>query len=191
MHLSQFPFIFNALQETMRNQPVHAYQIAISDATDTREFLHYPQNAQASELSSFYMRPIIYDLLNIKPEPITVHCTTVDAFCCEKNIQHIDFLKIDTEGSELAVLRGAERLLKNQCIKHIQFEYGGTYVDAKITLKQVMTLLTRYDYVLFRVFNGGLIHIVRWNDVLENYAYSNYIAIPKEYATPFTVIDNL
>lgn len=185
------PTIFTLLKVTMWNKPVQAYQVALSDVEGVREFLYYSQNEQSSELSTFYTRPIVYNLLGILPERINVTCTTLDIFCFAKNIPYIDFLKIDTEGSELAVLKGAQQLLKTQRIKHIQFEYGGTYTDAEITLKQVITLLTHYDYVLFRIFNKGLIHIANWNDTLENYAYSNYIAVLKEHAYPFTVIDNL
>jgi FkbM family methyltransferase len=38
---------------------------------------------------------------------ISVECTTVDLFCVERNIKKIDVLKIDTEGFDLEVLKGA------------------------------------------------------------------------------------
>ena len=44
--------------------------------------------------------------------PITVKCTTVDLFCAERNIKRIDVLKIDTEGFDLEVLKGANAMLK-------------------------------------------------------------------------------
>lgn len=37
---------------------------------------------------------------------------TVDSYCAEKGIQRIDVMKIDTEGSEPAVIRGAKRALE-------------------------------------------------------------------------------
>jgi len=185
------PVIFNVLSEKMLNKPIKAYELALSDVNGMRDFLLYSQNEQVSELSSFYSRPILYNLLGIKPKIITVKSATLDKFCCEKNIKHIDFLKIDTEGSELAVLKGAQAFLKNKAIQHIQFEYGGTYTDAGTTLKQVMSLLTSCEYVIFRIFSKGLIHIASWDDSLENYAYSNYVAVLKENAYQFSLIDNL
>lgn len=43
-----------------------------------------------------------------------VQVTTLDDFCAEKNISRIDVLKIDAEGFDLEVLRGAERLLSGK-----------------------------------------------------------------------------
>ena len=102
---------------------------------------------------------------------------TLDSFCKKNQILHIDFLKIDTEGSELGVLLGAHNLLTNKQIEIIQFEYGGTYPDAGITLKEVYNLLEKNGYRVFRIIPNGLIQISRWRDALENARYSNYLAI--------------
>ncbi len=57
-----------------------------------------------------------------------VEVKRLDDYCKENNIDHIDFLKIDTEGFDFEVIKGCGRFIKN--IKYIQFEdferfYGG------------------------------------------------------------------
>ena len=61
----------------------------------------------------------------------------LDSYCIEQSISEIDLLKIDVEGFELEVLKGATNMLKSGRIKSIQFEYGGTYIDANIFFKTV------------------------------------------------------
>lgn len=68
-------------------------------------------------------------------------------YCKDNNIKSIDFIKIDTEGYELEVLKGMGDILKN--IKIIQFEYGGTYISAKITLNDVITHLKNHGFHKF------------------------------------------
>jgi FkbM family methyltransferase len=53
---------------------------------------------------------------------IEVRTMKLDTFEKENNIKHIDFLKIDVEGSERYVLSGATELLKNGLIDIFSFE---------------------------------------------------------------------
>src|SRR6202000_2895078 len=46
----------------------------------------------------------------------------LDTFCEQQNISKIAILKLDTQGFELHVLRGAERLLSSKAIKLIYLE---------------------------------------------------------------------
>jgi FkbM family methyltransferase len=39
-------------------------------------------------------------------------CTTIDEECIKNNIKNVDFIKIDTEGSELHVLKGAKQTIE-------------------------------------------------------------------------------
>ena len=57
-----------------------------------------------------------------KFETTKVHASTIDLFCKKKKIKEIDLLKIDTEGHEEYVLKGAEKLLKKNKIKIIYVE---------------------------------------------------------------------
>ena len=51
---------------------------------------------------------------------ITINIDTVKNYCREKNISHIDLLKIDTEGYDFNVIKGCGDMIKN--IRYIQFE---------------------------------------------------------------------
>ena len=51
-----------------------------------------------------------------------VRMVTLDTYCQQAGIDHIDLLKIDTQGYDLEVLRGAEELLARGGIRVVQLE---------------------------------------------------------------------
>jgi FkbM family methyltransferase len=53
---------------------------------------------------------------------VDVKVDTLDQFCSNNNINKINLLKVDTEGYEMNVLRGAERMLSSSCIDYILIE---------------------------------------------------------------------
>lgn len=98
-----------------------------------------------------------------------VNVYKLDDYCREKAISKIDFLKIDVEGFELEVLKGAKEMINN--CRYIQFEYGGTYKDSRIRLKDI------YDFFDFS-WNFYLIQPTKLKycpNINENYQYANYI----------------
>lgn len=106
--------------------------------------------------------------------PYEITIEKLSHYCSMHNIESIDFLKIDTEGYELDVLLGCEEMITS--IRIIQFEYGGTYLDSKITLKQIFDLLgpDRYYYLL----QGNGLHQIKYDDIrpYDDYSYANFIA---------------
>ena len=79
-------------------------------------------------------------------------------------------------------------LLDNLQIDILQFEYGGTYIDAGITLKEVIKFLSRKGYRSFKIIPDGLINITEWKDEFENYQYANYCAVSPIVAQKFEVV---
>ena len=183
---------FAVMETNLAGSGASVHNIAISDSNGSKTFYHYNQNSKLAHMSSFYRRrPTVEQQFNMQPVPISVQARTLDSFCEQHSIPHVDFVKIDTEGAELDVLRGAAGLLRASKIKMLQFEYGGTYPDAGITLQQVCRLLSSYKYVLFRILPDGLVHIANWRDSLENNRYSNYLAVSASVAGNYNIMQNL
>ncbi len=54
-----------------------------------------------------------------------VHITTVDTFMKEQNISHVDLMKVDIQGAELLLFRGARKLLQRPDAPLIVYEDRG------------------------------------------------------------------
>ncbi len=108
-----------------------------------------------------------------------VRVTTIDAFMAEHAIAHIDLLKIDTEGFDLAVLRGARGALRARAIGAIQFEFIPANIARHVTMRDFFQVLDGYR--LYRLcMNGGLMKLARY-DVkwCEIYVTQNLVALPQ------------
>lgn len=171
------PKLLSILEKNLQDKPVIISELALSNAKGKATFYHY---VNFPGMSTLNRRPEVEKTLNLIPEIIEVSLERLDTFCELRQISTINFLKIDTEGNEFNVLLGAEGLLKKQAIEIIQFEYGGCYLDSNITLRQVYFYLNSFGYSIFRIVPEGLIEITNWRDNLENFNYSNYLAIRKE-----------
>lgn len=101
-------------------------------------------------------------------------------YILENNIESIDFLKIDTEGFELEVLKGFDLYLN--IVKIIQFEYGGTFIDNGLKLMEVINYLTERGFVDFRyLIDGGSVSI---SDFTDHYQYCNIICTNSLFGFP-------
>jgi len=87
-----------------------------------------------------------------------VEIQTVDAFAKQHNISGIDLLKIDTEGYEMNVLKGAEQMLKNKQIKLIYAEVGFSQKldDRHSFLPQLVEYLYPLGYHLVNIYGFNM-----------------------------------
>jgi FkbM family methyltransferase len=87
----------------------------------------------------------------------TVEIETLDAFCARQQIEQIDFLKIDTEGWDLEVLRGGRALLSDRRVKMIQAEVGMNPHNRKhVPLRGIQEFLEATGFVLFGLYDQTL-----------------------------------
>jgi FkbM family methyltransferase len=101
-----------------------------------------------------------------------VNIIRLDDYVEEHKIKHIDFIKIDTEGYELSVLKGATKSLALTDL--VQFEYGGTYPDNNIKLADVYAFLQQHGFSFFYLICPD--YLCPCDKPIENYIYSNYLA---------------
>ena len=127
---------------------------------------------ECSQLNSFWQRE---ELNNAKQEIIQVD--SLDNYCERHQIETIDFLKIDVEGHELEVLKGAKQLLAAQKINLIQFEYNTTHIDARIFLKDFFELFKGLNYSFYKLYPNHLQLVEKYDVILENFQYQNWSII--------------
>jgi hypothetical protein len=112
-------------------------------------------------------------------EPIQL--ISLDDFCSDRAIDHIDLLKLDLEGGELDALRGARALLDNERIDLIQFEFGQPSLGARTYFVDLFdTLAKRYE--IFRVLPNGLERLATYHETLEVFMSTNYLAVLRSRA---------
>ena len=132
-----------------------------------------------SEGNSLYFRrgleKIVGTELQAKTEQVEIR--TLDSYCNEKNITGIDFLKIDVEGNELDVIKGGKEYFKCERIKIVQFEYGGSYIDSRILLKDFFDFYDGMNYSIFLLYPTQVYRVPSYDQRLENFQYKNFLIV--------------
>ena len=105
-----------------------------------------------------------------------IRIETLDSFCAENSIDRIAFLKIDVEGHELEVLKGAQRMLAEKRVDFIQFEFGEFHIDAACYFRDFWDILSP-SYSIHRILPRGLRKINNYTTDLEVFNTINYLAI--------------
>lgn len=146
----------------------NAYNMAIS--SNKGSAFMYTTNGRYDELSSLFNRPVFEQT---GCQQVECEMDTVDNFCLNKNIPVIDLLKIDTEGAELEVLKGCQRMLSKKSIRFIQVEYGGTYPDSGITFKDVLSFMEPFGYRAYD-FEDGVKEITK-ETFVEDFRFANFL----------------
>jgi FkbM family methyltransferase len=112
---------FEILRKNIQSSRFHPFELALTDKAADVKLYEY---GDGSTISSLVPNARYPERMGMRPTEATVSATTLDLFCEQNKIDHISFLKIDTEGNDFSVVRGAERLLRGKHIDFIQFEFN-------------------------------------------------------------------
>ena len=161
-------FIDKLKAQPNSNIQSHYNKFGLSDKDDT--LTYYPA------YQSFYNR---IDSCGKSDEAnkITLKVRDARSYIIQNNISAIDFVKIDTEGHEMKVIYGFGDQIEK--VKMLQFEYGGTYIDTKIKLADIIYYLTSRNFCMFSYLSpNGIMPIV---DFIDHYHYCNIVCFNKKY----------
>lgn len=107
-----------------------------------------------------------------------VSVTTLDRFAADRGIEFIHLLKIDTEGNELDVLKGAADLLREGRIRAIQFEFNEMNIVSRVYFKDFCEAIPNYRF--YRMLRNGLGALDPYSSLsCEVFAFQNIVALPK------------
>jgi FkbM family methyltransferase len=85
-----------------------------------------------------------------------VEMTTVDRYCTERSIDRIGFLKVDTEGADLAVLKGAKTFLGRSAIDFIQVETSFYRKCGHVFVSDFLDYLAPFGYNVLGLYDQNL-----------------------------------
>jgi len=95
-----------------------------------------------------------------------VHLTTLDALVAEGRVPAFDFLKIDTQGTDDAVLAGAEQVLEGVTAIRLEAHLRPLYTGQAL-LGDILARLARHGFVLRHLaprgpFEGEVVEVDAW-----------------------------
>jgi FkbM family methyltransferase len=171
-----FPGTFARLKENMEVNDftrtpsnVTMNMMAVSGKTGSADFYYDPTNLELNSLGQ------VNSGEKKLTEKIAVQTTTIDTYTQLHSLKEISFAKIDVEGHESDVIKGAENVLSQKAVETIQFEVSelplkslGRNPDEIIAMLKTKGYLT-YDFdVGSGTFTGPLDHV--------GFEYNNYYA---------------
>ena len=115
----------------------------------------------------------------VAPDAAPVACRVErgDDYLADAGVDVVDFMKVDTEGHEMSVLRGFSESLAEGRIRVVQFEYGTTWVGPGRLLREAYELLTPYGFQIGRMYPDGIFFksYERLED--DHFRMGNYLAV--------------
>lgn len=156
---------FDAL-EKIADDRIFVYRYAVSDS-DGEVTMHTTKDEwEGATIHS--------EVLDVDSVEERVPGITLDSFVEKHGITEAGFVKIDTEGHEMEVLRGMQGMLKKLKPAYIQFEYGGQHMRRGHSLYLLAKELPGYE--LYRLLPHGLLKVDPGNYAHNVFMYSNIVA---------------
>ncbi len=141
---------FNKLSNRFaKNTNVFTINLALGLNEGTQHISLYPDNL--SVLNSLkHENTNVNDIL-IKE---VINIDTLDNFFEKNQIGNIDILKIDVEGSEMDVLKGAEQTIKNKLVNFILIEVGMCDFNKRhIKISEMIDYLNQKGFLFFCLYD--------------------------------------
>lgn len=165
---------FAILRQRFGNDPrIELVHRAVGDVSGRVDFFEEPRAGKGSTIVSQFTRTAA--------PARTIDVTTLDEEVDRRNWEHVDFLKIDAEGYDFRVLKGARGLLGDRRIGVIQFEYNRAWQLAGDTLFGAISLLRDCGYDTYVLKKDGL-YTLDYALYEEYFEYTNFVAFSAAYA---------
>jgi FkbM family methyltransferase len=138
-------------------------------AGEARQEITFYEEPGAGETSS-----VVFGASDARGRAKSVQMTTIDSEVERLGWPSVDYLKIDAEGYDFYVLRGASKLLAAKRVTMGQFEYGDAWRLSGSTLTFAIRWLADLGYECFLLKGSGL-YTPQPEEYGEYFGFSNYV----------------
>jgi FkbM family methyltransferase len=116
---------------------------------------------------------------------IRVNVARLDDWLLQHRIGFVDFIKLDTEGAELEILRGASKLLSAQPRPVLLVEIAEIRTAPwGYSAREILRFMKDLDYVWFSIHSDGSLAELQPGHDLQD---TNLVAVPNERAVPLAI----
>jgi len=150
------------------NKSIIPFNLALSSKSGEATFFKTDLD-DASSLLESRITNSTFDIYQKVVGSIQVQTDTIDNICAANKVEKIDILKMDAQGAELEILKGAINMIKAGKIKMIytEIQFVQLYKGAPL-YHEIAAFLTENNFVLHNLF--GFTHnqkgILAWGDAL-------------------------
>jgi FkbM family methyltransferase len=164
---------WNAILNSRRN--IRIQPLALGDSCG--ETALYVADNFNTGLNSLRAQVVVSDVV-----PVPISITTLDSWIAEHPVKNVDFIKLDVEGGELDVFKGAQQFLSRQPRPVILAEVQ----DVRTTpwgyrAKEILTFLADRQFSWFSLTSEGLLEELNLDS--EDFE-GNFVAWPNEKGRP-------
>ena len=147
------PENFKVLERNTNFMPnVRRYPIAISDHSGTIDFYHCEEKAGCH--STLPNLPLDY-----KMKKISVDATDLDTVLEQAGVKHVDIIKMDIEGGEVAALKGMKKILEQKDITLIVEFAPAWIIAAGATPQGFLSEIASFGFNIFVITDKGLVKL--------------------------------
>jgi len=171
------PEIFNRLVSNLKELNIHFNNVAVGSSNGTLTLFRGSKDEDGSMVTAY--KETISNIFTFAGQPnesVICNMVSLDDFCYDNKVPVIDFLKIDVEGHELEVLKGTSKMIGDNKVKIIQFEFTEFNVFSRSFFYDYYKLLPTYKF--YRIMpQNRLYPLGEYNSSHEIFRYQNILAI--------------
>lgn len=167
---------YSKLRQQVDDKPnIIPVNLGLSDKQGEQSFYCIPDAEGLSTCMNGFIERFYGSIPLEKLYPVS----TGDRYCEEEDIEVIDFLKIDAEGSDCLVLAGFDGMFREGRIRIVQFEYGYASIETKFLLKDFYEFFLARDMMVGKIY-PSYVDFREYSYQDENFIGPNYLAVQKE-----------
>ncbi len=170
------PLTFKVLEESGTLNHFEAIHCACSDETGSITLYDHIGATDVGSQHASIFRDVIENTHADEASSWDVNAIRLEDFLRDRDIVHVDLLKIDVEGAEMKVLNGLSSYIQNGSISVIHFEFTESNIINRLFMSDFVRVL--HDYEFYRMLPDGLVSMGPYfSPIYEIFAYQNIVAV--------------